>query len=268
MTAINKYLKQFEAHQNGDMSSKEVEAFIQALEHDSEMLAAWTEYIKMMDAFSDKEAVSLRGKLEDVFHQIQDTTVRPISQNLLFRISAAAVVIVVMGALLYLFCSNNQSLLSIPNEGMIVKADSNKVMARETPDNIQTDTTIIINEETAEKMVSEAQIASIYEREQYQVSPIFAELLHSVYRSGWFKINTPEDSVLFSPGDSLIFSWETNIEEAMFFDILDRNGLVVYKHSEPISSPWVYKPNLSPAIYMFRFARKDEPVWMGVIVGE
>ena len=267
MKTLNKYLEQFEAHHNGDMSPGEVEVFMQSLEQDGEMLTAWNEYMDMMKALSDKEAVSLRKKLEGAFYQQQDNKIRFISQNLWFRISAAAVVIVVMGALLYLFCSNNQNFFRLEDDSMLVEANSTEAIEVGAPEIVQIDSINII-EEAPGQINPEMQIASIYEKEQYQISPVFAELLHSVYRSGWFKINTPEDSALFSPGDSLVFSWETNIEELMFFDILDRNGLVIYKHPEPISSPWVYLPNLSPAIYMYRFATEEEPVWMGVVVGE
>ena len=267
MKTLNKYLEQFEAHHNGDMSPEEVKVFMQSLEQDDEMLVAWNEYMDMMKALSDKEAVSLRRRLEGAFYQQQDNKIRFISQNLWFRISAAAVVIVVMGALLYLFCSNNQNFFGLEDDGMLVEADSTEAIEVEAPGVVQIDSINII-EEPIEQLNPKIQIASIYEKEQYQISPIFAELLHSVYRSGWFKINTPEDSALFSPGDSLIFSWESNIAELMFFDILDRNGLVIYKHPEPIISPWVYLPDLNPAIYMYRFATEEEPVWMGVIVGE
>ena len=71
---------------------------------------------------------------------------------------------------------------------------------------------------------------------------------------------------MFKRGDCISFSWETNIKEPIFFDILDRNGNVVYKELKPITSPWDYTPDLSPAIYMYRFSTEDQPVWMGVIV--
>ncbi len=111
------------------------------------------------------------------------------------------------------------------------------------------------------------QIASIYDSEEYQISPVFAELLHNVYRGNWFSLTSPEDSTIFRSGDSIAFKWETDIQEPMYFDILDRHGNVVYKHSDTLSNPWHYKPQLSPAIYMFRFSTEDQPVWMGVMVG-
>jgi hypothetical protein len=71
---------------------------------------------------------------------------------------------------------------------------------------------------------------------------------------------------MFSPGEALIFSWETNITLPLYFDVLDRHGQVVYKHATPITAPWTYHPELDPAIYMYRFATEAQPVWMGVMV--
>jgi hypothetical protein len=267
MKTIDKYLKRFEAYQNGDLNPAEVEVFIQALEQDSEMLDAWNEYKDMMDAFSDKEAVSLRKKLEGAFYGQQDNKVRIISQSIGFRVATAAVVIVVMGALLYFFCSSEQPFFNMAEETILIDTVDIEKVKIVTNDNLKTDTTDLITE-PEELFKHEAQIASIFEKEQYQISPVFAELLNSVYRSGWFRIKTPVDSIVFFPGDSLVFSWETNIEEAMYFDILDRNGQVMYKHPSPVNSPWTFIPKLDPAIYMIRFATEDEPVWMGVIVGK
>lgn len=266
MTKIKKYLKRFEAYQNGDLNPPDAQAFIKALEQDQEMHDAWIEYLDMMDAFSDKEAVSLRSTLENAFYKQQTNRIRFISQNVWFRISAAAIVIVVMGALLYFFCSNKPEFWKLTDDTMLVVTDSSNINNSLKKDSIWHDTAVAPNKPQIVG-VAEMQIASIYDNEQYQISPVFAELLHNVYRSGWFRITTPEDSMMFSPGDSLMFSWETNIENALYFDVLDRNGQVVYKHPDSISSPWVYTPKLSPAIYMFRFATENEPVWMGVIVG-
>lgn len=266
MTTIDKYLKRFEAYQNGDLDPPEVQAFIKALEQDQEMHNAWNEYMDMMDAFSDKEAVSLRSSLEGAFYKQQENRIRSISQNIWFRISVAAIVIVVMGGLLYFFCSNNQEFFWLTEDTKLVMMDSIDINNPLEKDSIRQDT-VCATRKAQIVEVSEKQIASIYDNELYQISPVFAELLHSVYRSGWFKLNTPVDSVIFFPGDSLNFSWETNIGGLIYFDVLDRNGLVIYKHPEPISNPWVYIPKLSPAIYMFRFATEDEPVWMGVMVG-
>jgi len=268
MTETNKYLERFEAYQNGDLSPSEVGVFLTDLDQDVKMLAAWQEYIDMMDAFSDKEAVSLRHKLEGAFHRRQEVKIQSVSQNVWFRISAAAVVIVVMGALLYFFCSRNTDLFNFSDHDMLVHQDTVVQIDRVIQDNTIVDTLEKGPVDILDPVSTPGVVASIYDREEYQISPVFAELLHNVYRSGWFEIQTPVDSAMFTKGDSLIFSWETNLEEEIFFDILDRNGKVIYKHKDPVSSPWKYEPQLESAIYMYRFATKDQPVWMGVIIRE
>ena len=107
MTAINKYLKYFEAYQNGDLSPGDAQKFIESLDHDKDMRVAWREYLDMMDAFSDKEAVALRSRLEGAFSKHQDIKIRPLSQMIWLRASAAAILLFVMGSLLYYFCSND-----------------------------------------------------------------------------------------------------------------------------------------------------------------
>ena len=59
MTITNKYTHQFEAFFNGDLNNHEKEAFEKALQRDRDMHLAWQEYKAMMEAFSDKDAISL-----------------------------------------------------------------------------------------------------------------------------------------------------------------------------------------------------------------
>ena len=268
MTEISKYLERFEAYQNGDLSPGEMKAFLNDLEMDIEMLSAWREYSDMMDAITDKDAISLRSKLERAFNQRQEGKVRLVSQSIWFRFSTAAMIIVAMGALLYFFCTRNADLFNFSDQVQFIEPDTLKQEEKMMVDSSHLNTYDKKTDQISEVNLKTDLVASIYDREEYQISPVFAELLHNVYRSGWFRIITPEDSARFSNTDTLVFSWETNIEEEIYFDILDRNGVVLYRHEGPVGSPWIYKPELTPAIYMYRFATQDQPVWMGVIVGE
>lgn len=266
MTSIEKYLHEFEACFNGDLSAEEKKAFEEALKRDQEMNDSWEEYRSMMEAFSRKEAISLRLLLNKIYHSRQhEGKVLNVASHLWFRISAAAVVIVALGCLLYLFVSDSLSFQST-NEILITQTDTTKVIL----DHIRKDTIAqdgdsnpgIINQESQPGTM----LASIFEKEEYQISPEYAELLHNVYRGDWFGLTSPEDSVLCLTGDSLSFSWETNIHVPIYFDVLDRHGKVFYKYPKSISSPWTYEPKLPPAIYMYRFSTEDHPVWMGVLV--
>jgi hypothetical protein len=257
MTRIEKYLKRFETYSNGGLSPGDKEAFEKTLAHDKDMQLAWKEYRAMMDAFSDKEAISLRLKLEEAYYnKTRNHKIRHVSQNVWFRISAAAVLIIIMGCLLYFYCSSGPKLNELAGDPEVMATDSIVLVEKAAPDSLLSDT----------GHIPEKQLASIFDQEAYQISPMFAELLHNVYRSGWFHLTAPTDSVMFSRGDSLLFVWETNIEAPLYFDVLDRHGRVVYKYTDAISSPWTYIPTLPPAIYMFRFATQEEPVWMGVMV--
>ena len=257
MTRIEKYLKRFEAYSNGGLSPGDREAFEKALAADKDMQLAWKEYRAMMDAFSDKEAISLRLKLNEAFYnKTRNHKIQHLSQNVWFRVSAAAVLIIIIGCLLYFYCSNGQKLNELAGDPEVMATDSTMLVEKTAPDSLLSDSS----------RIPEKQMASIFDKKAYRISPVFAELLHNVYRSGWFHLTAPEDSVMFSGGDSLVFVWETNIEAPLYFDVLDRHGRVVYKHTDSISSPWIYKPALPHAIYMFRFATQQEPVWMGVMV--
>lgn len=265
MTKINKYLKRFEAYQNGDLNPDELNSFMKDLKHDQEMQAAWKEYLSMMEAFSDKEAVSLRDKLEKSFDRQQHIKFNNYSKNLWIKASAAAIIILAMGTLLYFFCARESAMFNFENQTLMVSND--------TIENDSTSIPLINSRDQLrqpdipeKKEPVKESIAVIYDKEEYQINPVFAELLNSVYRGGWFEMISPEDSVIFNPGDSLVFIWETNIIDSLYFDVLDRNGIVIYKHSSPVKSPWTFHPDLEPAIYMYRFATKEEPVWLGVMV--
>ncbi len=266
MTRIEKYLKSFEAYHAGEMDPEEKTLFEKRLEKDAALKAAWEEYHAMMRAFSDKEAVSLRIKLEKAWEE-QYRIGRLEHQNrLLVRIAAAAVILVVMGLLLYFFCAGRGSGQAEYANELINQADSSlPEQGPEFHNMEQLETNLELDKNLVPKTQTD-QIASIYEEERYQISPVFTELLHNVYRSTWFRIKSPKDSVIFSPGETLVFSWETNIESPLYFDILNRHGQVVYRHENPVTSPWTYQPELEPAIYMYRFATEEQPVWMGVMV--
>lgn len=264
MTSIKTYLKRFEAYKNGIMDPGEVKRFFHDLKADQNMAKAWKEYNDMMLAFSDKEAVSLREKLDKAFLDFQDNRVKRLSKTTWYRAIAATLMLGVMGALLYFYCSSDLAqwpivVSDLTDENTIESQDSIKIISDiQKPDDK--------NDIKEAEIVVKEPIASIFENEEYQISPIFSELLYNVYRGQYFKLTQPTDSIMFSGADSILFTWETNISEKLYFDILDRDGHVVYTHAEAVESPWKFKPNLEPAIYMFRFATKQEPIWMGVIV--
>lgn len=268
MTSIEKYLHEFEAYFNGDLNAEEKIAFEVSLDHKPGMKAAWKEYQSMMDAFSNKEAISLRIKLNEMFFRHrQGVKIRNVTNSFWFRMSAAAVIIVIMGFLLYFFYTSGHNFQKPEEVQFIPGSDTIQTIRQDTSQDVDESNSYPIPEESVLDTIRAGQFANIFEMEEYQISPVFAELLHNVYRGNWFGLISPEDSAVFLPGDSIGFMWETNIHEPLYFDVLDRHGGVIYKHSGPVSSPWHYKPQLSPAIYMFRFATKDNPVWMGVMVG-
>jgi len=262
MTNIDKYLKEFEDFSQGHLSEQEKVAFEEKLATDQKMQDAWKEYLSIMNALSDKESVSLRVLLNRISSRNrQGVKIHKLSNSFGFRLSAAAVFIIFIGCLLYFFCAKRNQEFATNDElidTLIMEpGDSNTLVFK--------DTNPAIVKENQE--VRSPQIASIYDDERYQIAPAYAELLHNVYRSNWFRLTSPEDSVLFSQGDSITFSWESNIHEPLYFDILDRHGSVIYRQTKPIQSPWTFKPILDSAIYMYRFSTKDQPVWMGVMVG-
>lgn len=263
MSRIENYIKEFEGYLNGNWDDEEKAAFNERLGADHEMQRAWTEYQSILDAVSDKEAVSFRLMLNSIYSKRFDSSgIHRLSDSIWFRFSAAAVFIVLVGCLLYFFCTNRGREFAIED-----KFTDTIEMAVEDSNALVVDGAIdtILGKESIED--PPPKIASIYEDERYQISPAYAELLHNVYRSYWFSLSSPVDSVLFEKDDSITFSWESNIHEPLYFDVLDRKGKVVYRHKDSIESPWTYKPVLDPAIYMFRFSTKEQPVWMGVMVG-
>lgn len=262
MSRIDKYLKEFDDYLSGDWDDKEKDEFKKRLDGDQDMQNAWKEYQSILNSISDRDAVSFRIMLNRVYNkQIRNNRIHRLSNNIWFRLSAAAVFILFIGCLLYFFCTNRGQEFTQNDEVadtlIMIPEDSGTIVD-------------YVKNPAAEKVIKEVtstQIASIYDDERYQIAPAYAELLHNVYRSNWFNLTSPEDSILFSSGDSISFSWDSNIYEPLYFDVLDRKGRVVHRHKDSIESPWVYKPVLEPAIYMYRFSTKDQPVWMGVMVG-
>lgn len=267
MTTIEKYLKQFEAYFNGNLDPSKKLAFEELIRQNNEVHAAWTEYCSLMEACSDHEAISLRSLLEKAYStQYADNSPSYILINQWAKLAAAALIIILVGSLVYFFFPGGGE--TFPQKEMVILIDStsSQDIADTIPKLAQEEKESASSSQDPDNPTGPIEVASIFDQEEYQISPVFAELLHNVYRSNWFRVILPEDSTLLRKGESIAFSWETNIKEPIFFDVLDRNGNVVYEEPEPISSPWKYTPNLSPAIYMYRFSTKDQPVWMGVVV--
>ena len=262
MTSTDKYLKEFEDIYLGGPSEQEKLAFEKKLAANPEMQKAWKEYRSIMDGISDKEAVSFRLMLNKIYgEKFQSKRIHIISASIWFKLSAAAVIIVIVGCLLYYFCAQADREFAVSNEFIdttVVVTEDSAILVEDHVNSLP---------EKENKEIPVEQIASIYDDEKYQINPAYAELLHNVYRSYWFNLIAPLDSVIFQTGDSITFSWESNIYEPLYFDVLDRRGKVIFKQRGQIESPWTYKPVLEPAIYMFRFSTKDQPVWMGVMVG-
>jgi hypothetical protein len=267
MTTIEKYLKQFEAYFNGNLDQSKINAFEELIGNDNEIHAAWIEYCSVMEACADEEAISLRSKLEKAYHRqyVPNSRVHSLNKQWI-KVAAVVVMVILVGSLLFFPITHNVNLS--PQNAVILYSDS--TLGNKTADTTQDfiyekDNPLSLNGNTNIE-AKPVELASIFDLEEYQISPVFAELLHNVYRSNWFRITSPKDSIMFGDGDSILFSWETNIRDSMYFDILDRNGNVIFKKSEAITSPWTFTPNLSPAIYMYRFSTKDQPIWVGVIV--
>ena len=267
MTIIEKYLKSFEAYTNDELSAVDSLAFEEKLKNDDLMQGAWDEYRSMLQALSDREAIRLRIMLNQEFSKLHNYRKNHyLIGSSLFRVSAAAIIVVIMGGLLYFFCSNNLPARIFVETHQDETVDTTSIIDIEVKkDNVESDAGSEVEQNLASESRS-TQFASLYDNEEYQISPVFEGLLHNVYRSSWFEIRTPEDSVQFSAGDSLFFSWETNIQDSLYFDVLDRNGQIIYKHPGAVISPWYFCPDFEPAIYMYRFATREEPVWVGVMV--
>ena len=266
MINIEKYLDRFESHMNGELKEEDLLAFDMALEKDADMRRAWKEYKAMMEAFADRELIALREKLNRAFElHFGKGKIRQLYSKTLFKISAAVIILIIIGSLLYnpQWFNDNQVAINTTDSVTVdttdIHIDTTKKVLPPLIENIE-----IVNKIKEQQ----TQIASLYDNEAYQISPVYAELLHSVYRSGWFKLISPADSAIFTSGDILVFRWETNIQSPLYFDVLNRHGHVVYTHPDSIASPWHWAPILEPAIYMFRFATKEEPVWMGAGVVE
>lgn len=261
-TKTEKYLRLFETFSNGEMGTEAIRDFEDSLKSDLEMSAAWSEYQRVLEAIKDHEAISLRIILDKEFEDHwADKNIRTISSSRI-KWSAAAVVLILLGSLIYFFCSNKEpdnyankvedkkSGISIISEDMAKQDSLNR-----TP-----------NKDIHEKKVPESdQIALLYEKEEYKISPMYSELLNNVYRNTWFKLITPKDSIFVEKNEFILFTWETSIKDSIYFDVLNRKGRVIYRHNVSVESPWSYKAALTPAIYMFRFSTKEQPVWMGVM---
>jgi hypothetical protein len=80
-----------------------------------------------------------------------------------------------------------------------------------------------------------------------------------------FVLLAPKDSSIVVFNNELVFHWTNDSVEALTFELISRNGQVVFKTRRPVTSPFVLKHPVPEGFYVLRFRWEDKSVFRGVL---
>jgi hypothetical protein len=91
------------------------------------------------------------------------------------------------------------------------------------------------------------------------------ELGRFIPRNLNFILQTPKDSSIVDYHGSLWFSWQVDSVSALNFELISRNGTIVFDSRGPVKSPYHFARPMKEGLYVFRFRDHQYSIFHGVI---
>jgi hypothetical protein len=223
----SQHLKIFERYSNNEMDSREKAEFEERLRNDEVFLKDYEEYKEIYESIGDKEVIELRKQLKKIGGGISKNKKRGPGGGLdrrWFWLAAVFIVSLSIVSITYLWITSPMN-SRFQGFGWLPE---------------KTDSLI------------------------YELDPTYKELLRYRVRSDEFNLDQPRDSLVVSRNSSIQFVWRSRISEPVYFDILNKNGKLVFSAGKPIESPFIFKEHLPRGIYVYRFRTPDITIHTGL----
>lgn len=268
-----KYIRLIERFINKEVSDREREQFINELRINKRLAFEFGEYQNLITSLKDQDAIELRRQLKKLYEDESLTTQSKFSNylmvNRIILMAALVLLIISIGFIARLIFLDQKlpefTVVDNLADSLIFLPDSAE---HYTANNICADSTdaveiVIVPEQikkeykTPRDAITKVSIAELT-GSNYQLTPIYAELVSSNLRSGNFHLHEPKDSAIFQSGDPITFLWETNSYNEIFLEILNNQGGRLFQARFGDVKKYIWEQDLDSGIYIIKFKSSRE----------
>jgi hypothetical protein len=109
---------------------------------------------------------------------------------------------------------------------------------------------------------------SIFRRDIFHLPAVYSDLIKYQVRNERFTMQEPLPNERFTTSSDIIFRWVTDLDQDIYFEILNRRGKVVYSANKPVTSPYLVLRRLHKGVYIYRFRHEESAIHYGVMYVE
>jgi len=250
-------------YNRNELHGKELEEFLAMLDQHPQLRKEVQLDKDLNEILRDKEIIELRKKIAKIKERSEDRGTRLI----LYMLAACAIIL--LGLTVYYFFQWNEARIRMmtPIHEFSLTDTSFKLKGKEIkPNQMEIDMATIDSALARERRGD----SSIRKRVRamlaanYNPYPPFESLVGEITRAGYFRLIHPQAGKSFTPGNKIIFSWESESSMTLTLEITDNKGQVQYHTGElTTKSLTIESLKLTPGLYYFKFLEKDEIVYFG-----
>jgi hypothetical protein len=220
-------LTMFERYFNQEMGEEEKIEFELRLETDSKFKSEYEEYKAIYDAIGDEEVIELRKQLKKLGEKHRDGRLggRIIGNgNNWFWLAALLIVSLSIISITYLWVSSPM-----------------------TP-----------------QFLGLRNGSRAIQQEIYSLEPAYEELIRYRVRSEDFTLGQPRDSIVVKKKSDIRFEWTYHKDKELYFDVMNKSGIVVFSAGPGIQSPFLMTKNLPRGVFIYRFRTASQTLLTGL----
>lgn len=186
--------------------------------------------------------------------------------SIVYRIAASIVFIVSVSTIAFYMFNTKHKLTEKISHKISNAIDSTTLILENETDSIAPKQEIKIAEgqnsidEDLENVLAE----NIMDGQEYQISPMILSMLGATSRSGYFEVNTPEDSTLFEINQTIIFKWEHEVNEDIKLKIFNYKDELIFESELLESNIYTLAYNLNPGAYIWKIESDNELYHLGL----
>jgi hypothetical protein len=114
------------------------------------------------------------------------------------------------------------------------------------------------------KVKSDEQLAfELNPMEIEKYSALDRELLRFEQRNIDFKLESPGNSIFINRKDPLVFKWTVDSTNPLIFEVIDREGKIIFSSKKPVKSPYLIDEKLPVGMLVYRFRTAIESYHIG-----
>ncbi len=262
------HIEKIELYLEGKLEGEELAAFEKALSDGPDTETPPGVFVDDYRAAVNAIKVYNKGILKSRLRQIhKDVRIQSAAIKKLRRwYWAAAVVIVVVGVAVATMILTGDERGVDPEDNIVKLEKDAKGLKEETQPDIK-DTT---KEDRAEKKPEEEDAGAIIDIDDkrllasnYQKNPKYETLIATIYRAADIKILTPDTTAGFKTNDTIVFSWEGDVDEELIIKIIDNREKPMHEIRLRDVNEYRWSNKLDTGLYYWILETEDDNMGYG-----